>query len=68
MERSTREPLTADHIDIGEAVQQNLSWRWNRLLLESVSLDDGAVTYSAGTEDGDPPQIILLRVCRAPGS
>lgn len=47
------ELLTADHIDIGEVVAQNLSLALEPALLESVSLDDGAVTYSAGSEDGD---------------
>ncbi len=47
------ELLTADHIDIGEVVAQNLSLALEPALLESGTLDDGAVTWSSGAEESD---------------
>ncbi len=47
------ELLSADQIDIGEVVAQNLSLGLDPALLESGALEEGAVTYSVGGDDGD---------------
>ena len=47
------ELLSGDQIDVGEIVAQNLSLALDPALLESGALEEGAVTYSAGDDDGD---------------